>query len=73
MNEYILAAVIRLDESEALLAVEPLHGFLRHMTLYVCTWSRGRGAGSNRVSSLEEDRQSDALVAARPSHSAEAR
>jgi len=31
VHEDILAAVIRLDESEALLAVEPLHGSLRHI------------------------------------------
>src|SRR5260370_29760867 len=31
VHEHILAAVIRLDESVALLAVEPLHGSLHHM------------------------------------------
>jgi hypothetical protein len=31
--EYILATVIRLNESKALLAVEPLHGSLRHIRL----------------------------------------
>jgi hypothetical protein len=53
VNEDILAAVIRLDESEALLTVEPLHCALRHMSLSfrvrvqcacacccVCIWSR---------------------------------
>jgi hypothetical protein len=30
MHEDILAAVIRLDEAEALLDIEPLHGSLRH-------------------------------------------
>jgi len=32
MDEHILAAVIRLDEAKAFLAVEPLHGSLRHET-----------------------------------------
>jgi hypothetical protein len=31
VHEHILGAVIRLDESVAFLAVEPLHGSLRHM------------------------------------------
>jgi hypothetical protein len=30
VHEDILAAVIRLDETEALLAIEPLYGSLRH-------------------------------------------
>src|SRR5260370_841449 len=33
VHEDILAAIIRLDKAEAFLAVEPLHGSLRHMTL----------------------------------------
>jgi hypothetical protein len=33
MHEDILAAVIRLDEAKAFLAVEPLYGSLRHETL----------------------------------------
>ena|SRR5215467_890615 len=33
VHEDILAAVIWLDESEALLAVEPLHGSFRHIAL----------------------------------------
>jgi hypothetical protein len=33
MHEDVLAAVIRLDESVALLAVEPLHGSCRHIAL----------------------------------------
>jgi hypothetical protein len=32
VHEHILATVIRLDESETLLAIEPLHGSLRHKT-----------------------------------------
>ena len=33
VDENVLAAVIRLDEAKAFLAVEPLHGSLRHETL----------------------------------------
>jgi hypothetical protein len=33
VHEDILAAVIRLDETEAFLAVEPLHGSFRHIAL----------------------------------------
>src|SRR5215472_10164363 len=33
VHEDILAAIIRLDEAEAFLAVEPLHGSSRHITL----------------------------------------
>jgi hypothetical protein len=33
MNENILPAIIRLDETEALLAVEPLYRTLRHANL----------------------------------------
>ncbi len=33
VHEHILAAIIRLDEAEAFLAVEPLHGSLRNITL----------------------------------------
>src|SRR4029077_16895326 len=38
VHEDIFTAVIRLDESEALLAVEPLHGSLRHITLLSGTY-----------------------------------
>jgi len=31
VDEDVLAAAIRLDEAEAFLAIEPLHGSLRHM------------------------------------------
>src|SRR6266478_4877269 len=34
VHEDILAAVIRLDEAEAFLAVEPLHDSLRHMLVF---------------------------------------
>ena len=30
VNEHILAAIVRLDEAKAFLAVEPLYGSLRH-------------------------------------------
>src|ERR1051326_5126866 len=42
VHEYVLAAIIGLDESEALLAVEPFHSALRHMTLLsdARVWSR---------------------------------
>jgi hypothetical protein len=33
VNEHIAAAIVRLDESEALLAVEPLHSTCRHFLL----------------------------------------
>jgi hypothetical protein len=32
VDKDILAAIIRLDKAEALLAVEPLHGSFRHVT-----------------------------------------
>jgi hypothetical protein len=31
MNEHILRAIVRLDESEAFLAIEPLHGSFGHL------------------------------------------
>jgi hypothetical protein len=44
MHEDILTTVVRLDETEAFLAVEPLYGSLRHVTLlfvkYVCMSGR---------------------------------
>jgi hypothetical protein len=48
MHENILTAVIRLDETEAFLAVEPLYGSLRHVTLLSGTClnrPRSRAAG----------------------------
>jgi hypothetical protein len=37
VHEHVLAAVIRLDETEAFLAVEPLYDSLRHVTFFqVC-------------------------------------
>jgi len=49
VHEHILAAVFRLDETKAFLAVEPLHGSLRHETLLsgMCLEGpRSRAAGS---------------------------
>src|SRR5262249_48605747 len=70
--EYILPAVVRLDESVALLAIEPLHGSLRHIGLLSGRCAlRPRVPRSRFVRDLEESRQSDAGCAARPSRSAE--
>jgi hypothetical protein len=33
MDEDVLAAIVRLNEAKAFLAIEPLHGSLRHETL----------------------------------------
>src|SRR5260370_23081112 len=49
MHEDILAAVIWLDEAEALLDIEPLHGSLRHLALLSVTYvvgPRASAAGS---------------------------
>ncbi len=48
VHEDILAAVTRLDETEAFLAVEPLHGSFRHIALLSDTcvlWPRVNAAG----------------------------
>jgi hypothetical protein len=43
VNKDIPRPVVRLDKSEALLAVEPLHGSLRHKTLSLeCARNQGR-------------------------------
>src|SRR5580698_4470751 len=34
VNEHILAAIVRLDEAKAFLAVEPLYGSLRHENFF---------------------------------------
>jgi hypothetical protein len=34
VDEDVLAAIIRLDEAEAFLAIEPLHGSLRHLAFF---------------------------------------
>jgi hypothetical protein len=61
VHEDILTAVIRLDEAEALLDIEPLHGSLRHIALLSVTCVvRPRGKRSRFVRVLEESRQSDA-------------
>jgi hypothetical protein len=63
VHEDILAAIIRLDEAEAFLDIEPLHGSLRHLALLSVTCVvRPRGKRSRFVRVLEESRQSDAKV-----------
>src|SRR5215471_15256472 len=43
VDEYVLAAIIRLDEAVAFLAVEPLYGSLRHVILLSkCVYERSR-------------------------------
>jgi hypothetical protein len=42
VHEHILAAVIRLDEAEAFLAIKPLYCTLRHMTFFQVRVSVGR-------------------------------
>jgi hypothetical protein len=42
VDEHILAAVIRLDKAEAPLAVEPLYGSLRHVSLLSSVYERSR-------------------------------
>jgi hypothetical protein len=42
VDEHVLAAVIRLDEAEALLVVEPLYGSLRHVSLFSSVYKRSR-------------------------------
>src|SRR5262245_14179143 len=52
VHEDILAAIIRLDEAEAFLAVEPLHGSLRHIALpsgRCVTRPRASAAGSFEI------------------------
>ena len=48
MNENVRAAIIGLDEAEALLTVEPLYDSSSHVTLQACfiRLARMRGAGS---------------------------
>src|SRR5215467_4516057 len=75
VDEDVLAAVLRLDESVALLRVEPLHGSFGHGVLVFhmrVDLSRAR-CTARVVSRFWEGRQSGALVAARPSRSAETR
>jgi hypothetical protein len=75
VNENILTAVIRLDEAKSFLAVEPLHGSLRHETLLsvMCFARLSSRAARFIARDLGEVRQSDAQRAARPSRSAETR
>jgi hypothetical protein len=42
VDEHVLAAVIRLDEAEALLAVEPLYGSSSHVSLLSSVYERSR-------------------------------
>jgi hypothetical protein len=42
VHEHILAAVIRLDEAEAFLAIKPFYRALRHMTFFQVRVSVGR-------------------------------
>ena len=62
VDEYILAAVIRLDETKAFLAVEPLYDSLRHKTLLsgTCLFGRAVAQPAHIDRDLEEGRQSDA-------------
>ena len=72
MNEHILAAIIRLDEAEAFLAIEPLHcsvahGFSFAKSVYL-TASRTKPTLLLRCG---ERSQSGTLFAVRPSRSAQ--
>jgi hypothetical protein len=59
VHEHILASIIRLNEAEAFLVVEPLHGSLCHIALlfrYVCNVAAHQR--SRFVRDLEKSRQS---------------
>jgi hypothetical protein len=59
VDENILAAIIRLDESEPLLAIEPLHGSLCHIALLSVTCALKAARQRSRfIRDLEESRQS---------------
>jgi hypothetical protein len=62
VHENILAAILRLNETEASLAVEPLHDSLRHGTLLSdeCSGKLHRSRSRFMSRDLEEVRQSDA-------------
>ncbi len=60
MHEHILAAVIRLDEAKAFLAIEPFHGSLRHISSLRCVCNEAARQRSRFVRVLEKSRQSDA-------------
>jgi hypothetical protein len=47
VHEDVLAAVIRLDESEALLAIEPLHSSLRHVSFFSTCALRPRSSAAS--------------------------
>jgi hypothetical protein len=74
VHEDILAAIIRLNETEAFLVTEPLHGSFCHTALsfrYVC--NEAARQRSRFVRDLEKSRQSRRGMRGRPSRSAEAR
>src|SRR5258706_3464601 len=74
MHEDILAAVIWLDEAEALLDIEPLHGSLRHLALLSVTCVvRPRASAAGSFEFWRKVVSPTRGCAARPSRSAEAR
>jgi hypothetical protein len=60
VHKDILTAVVRLDEAEAFLPIEPLHGSLHHTALLSHTCILGRASTAGFIRDLEEGRQSDA-------------
>src|SRR5215472_8899242 len=74
VHENVFAAVIRLDEAEAFLAIEPLHGSLRHIALLSVGVTRqsvnAAGSVHSRFGGNSSVRRG---CAAGPSRSAEAR
>jgi hypothetical protein len=74
VDEDVLAAVIRLDEAEAFLAIEPLHGSLRHLAfLSVTCVIRPRLSAAVSFEIWRKVVSPTRACAARPSRSAEAR
>jgi hypothetical protein len=74
VHEDILAAVIRLDEPEAFLDIEPLHGSLRHLALLSVTCVvRPRVSAAGWFEFWRKVVSPTRGCAARPSRSAEAR
>jgi len=75
--EHILGAVIRLDEAEAFLAVEPFHGSLCHMSSFKCVFRcvcmRPRVSATGSFEFWEKVVSPSRMIAARPSRSAESR
>jgi hypothetical protein len=59
VHKNVTTTVIRLDESVALLAIEPLHGSLRHIALLPGTYTRsGRASAAGFDSRFGESHQS---------------